>query len=154
MCTSEKQSPKFGGIERSGTVSLVCNIQIGWNKRHSKAKTLFVTLIYVSFTLAFYLHQTRSLFRCTIFSQTPCMFGEKSIFYKLSPKTRIIITTIWLLLLFDCYYYYYYYYYSIENFSDSYRRDFEKRIMMTSDTVYTEQITYRPWLSKRVMWSL
>ena len=53
-------------------ISPDCNIQISWNKRHSKAKTSFVTLKYVSFAITFNLHQTRALFRCTIFSRTPC----------------------------------------------------------------------------------
>ncbi len=60
------------------TISPVYNIQIGWNKRHSTVKTSCVTLIYVSFAIAFYLYQARSLFRCTIFSRTPCMFNRRA----------------------------------------------------------------------------
>ncbi len=60
------------------------NIQIGWNKRHSKAKTSFVTLSYVLCRNYFYLHQTRALFLRTIFSRTPCIMVNTEIIINLS----------------------------------------------------------------------
>ncbi len=66
----------IGSLTSLGKIAIspVYNIQIGWNKRHSKAKTSFVTLTYVSFPLDFYLHQARAFFRCTTFSRTPCRY--------------------------------------------------------------------------------
>ncbi len=59
-------------------ISSDCNIQIGWNKLHSKAKTSFVTLMYVSCRKYFYVQRTRALFRCTIFFSDTLYNVEKN----------------------------------------------------------------------------
>ena len=64
------------------------NIQIGWNKRLSKANISFVTLIYVLCRNYFYLHQkARALIRCNFFSDTLYMkYGKISDIMDLIPK--------------------------------------------------------------------
>ena len=58
-------------------ISPDCNIHISWNKRHSKAKTSFVTLMYV---LCAIILIYRALFGCTIFfSRTPCIHSVSGI---------------------------------------------------------------------------
>ncbi len=64
FCPIHRKVDTIGSLTSLGKIAIspVCNIQIGWNKRHSKVNT-FVTLIYVSFAIAiaFYLHQARVL---------------------------------------------------------------------------------------------
>ncbi len=55
-------------------ISLNSNIQIGWNKWHSKTNTLLWRWYVFYVAITFYLQGTRALFLClcTSFSRTPC----------------------------------------------------------------------------------
>ena len=71
---SKKVTSTIGILTSLGkiTVSRNCNIQIGWSNGIQKPRLYLWHWLMFNIVLTFYLHQTRALFLCTIFSWIPC----------------------------------------------------------------------------------